>query len=83
MLDSLKGSLDTRAKFLLDENRGKLAQFQIGGEVIAAIPGRIDSLDSPKLRKSLSPWLAAPKLMSSRFMISSIVRGFAETKRSP
>ena len=45
MLDSLQGPFDAGTKFLLDKNSGKLAQFKIGREVIAAIPGRIYRFD--------------------------------------
>ena len=39
VLDSLESSFDAGTKFLLDENGRKLAQLEIGREMIAAIPG--------------------------------------------
>ncbi len=39
VLDPLQGAFDTGAKFLLDKDCGKPAQFEIGREVIAAVPG--------------------------------------------
>ena len=82
MLDSLQGPFDAGTKFLFDKNGGKLAQFKIGREVIAAIPWGIDGFDRAQASQELQPWLAAPKLMSSRFMISSMERALRKRKEA-
>ncbi len=84
MLNSLKGPLDARAKFVLDKDSRKLAQFKIGREVIVGDPrGEYTALTAPKPRKSFRPWLAAPERMCSRFIDILHGEGLAETKRSP
>ena len=82
-MDSLESSFHAWTKFLLDENRGKLAQLEIGREVIAAISWGVYRFDSAHASQELQALAGGTEADIKPVHYIVMERGLAETNRRP